>query len=793
MLQEGEIVVINTEEKEGVIVSGNFEKIKWLSIILCMIGILMGRVCVFKEYYTLSVCFVGVLYFDQELRKWTPIMTILGILSMGLFSTVCVKYIMMIGLLVLLRSYMILTKRKINITNQAALVGIAIMVINLISNIVNEFNIYRFLTGTLEAMVGISLFVVLSYSIDLIYNKKKTPLVEKEIISLALLLAGILAGMIDFYVKVPMFKQIYMRDVLVFIIIIAVTYLDGIHSSVVITMLMSTLLTVIGYMPAHFASIFTFAAIVGASFRFLGKFGTGLALGLGLILGFTLFNDKIIDFEIIGAYAVGLGVNLILPRNYFGLAEWFGYKNEIDEEKHLDRIESIVTDRLRHYAEAFSYLGRTFNKISEKDTYISHKDIDNIIEDTGKKVCQNCSLKQFCWEDYPRQTYEVSYKILESLEKKGQVVLRDIPNSFKERCLNAESFACTLSFKLDLFKQNKLWRNKINEMRQTMSQQIEGVAETLSSLTEHFKNEFYFDKDGENRIRELLLGKGIKTKDVIVLEIGGVVREIHLYIHYKVDKNLKENINAAVREGLMLQAEVEKYEYNEKEDYCYFKLIPTKKYSVVAQGIMCAKEEVSGDVYSFAEAAQGTYILALADGMGSGQKAKEESMATIELLENFLESGFKSNLTVKLINSALVLKSDVENFSTLDVIIINEYTGIAEFLKMGASVSFLIRNGEVTTIETSSLPIGILSHVEVESCKKQLKEGDVIVMVTDGVLDAHDNILGKEETFKHFILEANTANPEYLVKHLMQKSRNLLGGEEIDDMTILAACIHKEY
>ena len=785
--------MISTKEKEGVIVRGEFEKIKWISIFLCMLGVLIGRVCVFREYYTLGVCFMGALYFDKEVRKWTPIMTILGILSMGLFSTVCMKYIMMIGLVVLLRSYMILTRQKVSLMNQACIVGSSIAVINLINNIVNEFNIYRFLTGMLEAMIGLSLTVVFSYSVELIYNKKKMLLTEKEIISLAMLLSCILAGMIDFYIKVPLFNHIYMRDILVFTVIIGVTYLDGIHSSVVITMLMSTLLTVIGYMPAHFASIFTFAAIVGASFRFLGRMGVGLSFGVGLILGFTVFNNKIIDFAIIGAYIIGLCINLIMPKNYFGLAEWFECKNGADVENHLSRVENIITDRLHHYAEAFGYLGRTFNRISEKDTYVSRKDINNIIEDTGEKVCQNCSLKQFCWNDYPKHTYEAGYKILESIDKKGKVVLRDIPNNFKERCLNAETFACTLSFKLDLFKQNKLWRNKISEMRELMGQQIEGVSETLQGLAAHFKNEIYFDKEKGEKVKEILQQKGVKAKDVMVLEISGTVREIHLYTIYKVDKNLKENINKAVKESLMLEVEIEKYEYNEQKDYCYFKLVPKKKYSIVAQGMICAKEDVSGDVYSFAEAVQGTYVLALADGMGSGQKAKEESTAAIELLEGFLESGFESNLAIKLINSALVLKSDIEKFSTLDVIIIDEYTGIADFLKMGASISFILRDQEITTVESGSLPIGILSHVEAAQCRKQLRDGDVIIMVTDGVLDAHNDVLGKEETFKHFILEAGTTNPDYLVKHLMQKSRDLLGGEEIDDMTILAARIHKEY
>lgn len=64
------------------------------------------------------------------------------------------------------------------------------------------------------------------------------------------------------------------------------------------------------------------------------------------------------------------------------------------------------------------------------------------------------------------------------------------------------------------------------------------------------------------------------------------------------------------------------------------------------------------------------------------------------------------------------------------------YTGDCEFLKIGASTTFLKRKHWVETITSTSMPMGILQDVDYECTRKRLEEGDYIVMVSDGVMDA---------------------------------------------------------
>ncbi len=787
------MIVISTKEEKKDRLFESLNRIKWTQVMLCIIGFFLSRIVVFDAFYTLGICYIGAVFFNKELRKWTSIMSLIGLLSIGMFDTHTLKYLFIIFLIALFRGYMYISNIKFTLKNQAIVTGCAIFCINTVLMMINHFNLFDILTGLLETMMSMGLVVIFYYSTEIMIKNRTTPLTQKENMSITFLIACILGGLIDFYIQVPIFTSIYFRDIMTFVIIIAITYLGGTNIGITMTLVMSTLLVIIGYMPSHFVAIYALAVLTGTIFWTHGRLEVIFSTGIGLLLGFALFNNRTVDMQVFGAYLAACMISVVIPKRYFGISSWFACESSKEDEKHLIRVQKIITEKLNQFSKAFYNLSRTFEKISDKKVFLDEKDINHIIEDTGEKMCQNCSMKEFCWQDYIEKTYQSAYKMLDLIETKGQLKIGDIPEAFKKACINAESFACTLSFKLDLFKQNLMWKNRFVESRSLMGQQFEAIAGSISKLCQGIEKEFYFNKEDEECIKEVLQGKGIKTKDIMVLENNGRKEEIHIYTtYYQNDMEIKDCIVKAINTALDVKVEVERLECNEQEKHLYFKCRVTKLYGVVAGAAFHAKGEVSGDVYSCMEVEEGKYMLALADGMGSGKLALEESTATIELLESFMDSGFKNDLAVKIINSVLVLKSDIENFSTMDITLIDEYTGVAEFLKLGAATSFILRNEEVTTIQSATLPIGILSDIDMEVCKKQLKDGDVIIMVTDGMLQGESQLLGKEDTFKHFILEASTNNPSYMAEYLMKKSRDLLGNEENDDMTIIVARIWKK-
>ena len=601
-----------------------------------------------------------------------------------------------------------------------------------------------------------------------------------------------LVGSVDFYIEVPLFNRIFFKDVMTFIIIIAATYLGSMQAGTTLTLVMSILLVLMGYIPPESVVIYAMASFIGSLFSILGKIGVMIAIALGLILGFNLFNGQVIDLSIMGAYLGAAVVSLLIPKSYFGLAEWFKEKESSKDEQYFLRLQNIMIEQVGSFSKAFRDLSDSFNKIVDKKLLLDQKDIKYIIESTGEKTCMDCSLKDFCWRDYLQKTYRYGYDMINLIEKKGALKSRDIPEDFAKSCVNAENFAFTLGFNLEIFKRNMIWKNRLVEMRNLIGSQFDAVADSLQTLASTVKEDISFNREKEKLVKDYLYNKGINVQDVIILEEKEHIKGIHLFIDYKMDKDLKEKLIKYIANVLEEKIELEKFEYANAKGYCYFKMRLQEQYGVTAYAVMRPKEEVSGDVFSYRQIVDGKYLLALADGMGSGEIAQAESTATMELFEDLMASGFERKLAIQMINSMLVLKSDIESFSTMDVTVIDEYTGIAEFLKMGAASSFILRGDEVITIRSDSLPLGILEHIEVEMYHKQLQDGDMIIMVTDGMLECKNDFIGKEDTFKHFILEMESRNPEQMARYLMQKCVGLLGGDEQDDMTVLVARVWKQ-
>lgn len=63
---------------------------------------------------------------------------------------------------------------------------------------------------------------------------------------------------------------------------------------------------------------------------------------------------------------------------------------------------------------------------------------------------------------------------------------------------------------------------------------------------------------------------------------------------------------------------------------------------------------------------------------------------------------------LKIVNSALLLKSGEETLATADVAAVDLFTGRAEFYKAGAAPTFLVKNGRAGYVQSDSLPAGIL-------------------------------------------------------------------------------------
>lgn len=777
---------VYTKDKKQVALGVN-----WHEVCLVLMSLMFARVGFEGSFYTVGIAYVGSLYASKGMRRFGPLFAIVGIISLADFNISVLKYILMVAVIGLIRKFMEESQKSFNIRNQLVSVFVSILLVDLVCTFISGVTLYALVVSIVEAIVGVALTYIFYCGVEVLKEQRQTPLTNKEGISVVLMFAVVVAGLVDFYIRVPVCKEIYFRDILAYIVLIGVIYLGGINMGVTMSIVISSLLVIIGYIEPAFVAVYGLTALIGGLFLPIGRWGVILGGGIGQVLGFMLFGGGKLDLSLMGAYLIAALVSLILPRTYFGLSGWFIEKSrEQNEQLHLERVQRIMTSRLKHIVGGFEKLGDSFQRVDLKKTDFSRRDMQHIIEETGEKMCIDCSMKNFCWKQDLQTTYKHAYEMIDTFKKKGFIAEGEIPKLFKEHCPNASNFAYIMSFKMDLLRQDMAWHNRFIENRALVAEQLKAVAVTLKNLVQEVEKEIYFNKEEEKMLQESLLAVGIKLKDIMILENRGKIQSIEIYTSLQ-EKDCKDLMATVIEDTLGYKVTLDSYRC-QKENYEYkWKIKNT--YRVTSGYAVCAKEDISGDVYTFMEVDDDQYLLALADGMGSGKVAYEESAATIGMLEDFMDSGFRKDLAVKMINSALILNEKDEVFSTIDVTLIDRKTGMAEFLKAGAATSFILHKNEVTPIRMSTLPIGIVKDVDLEIKRVQLEDGDMVIMITDGILEASGDEVGKEETFKHFILECRGQAPQYMADYLMQKSRDLLGVMSGDDMTIVVARIWEEY
>jgi stage II sporulation protein E len=130
-------------------------------------------------------------------------------------------------------------------------------------------------------------------------------------------------------------------------------------------------------------------------------------------------------------------------------------------------------------------------------------------------------------------------------------------------------------------------------------------------------------------------------------------------------------------------------------------------------------------------------------------------------------------------------------FATLDLAIIDLQTAKTKFLKIGSTPSFIRRGDQCLVVSANNLPIGILQEIEIDVVSEELKAGDLLIMMTDGLYDAPRHIENKEMWMKRLIMEIRTNDPQEVADLLLEKVIRFHQGQIMDDMTVVVAKIER--
>ena len=212
-----------------------------------------------------------------------------------------------------------------------------------------------------------------------------------------------------------------------------------------------------------------------------------------------------------------------------------------------------------------------------------------------------------------------------------------------------------------------------------------------------------------------------------------------------------------------------------------------KNISIGRAQLARAGKNVCGDCGSDLILNEGKQLMMISDGMGTGFKAALKSGTAINILSRLLEIGFERDTAIDAVNTILMLQNGEESFVTLDMCFIDLYESSADFIKTGAAPSFIKKNNKVKIIKSGSLPVGMLQNVEKSISTEHLSNGDMIILASDGLLDADNKTDVK--WLADILAKSDITDPQQMAEYLLNKAIAISGGRLRDDITILVAAI----
>jgi len=446
------------------------------------------------------------------------------------------------------------------------------------------------------------------------------------------------------------------------------------------------------------------------------------------------------------------------------------------------------------FADSLKHLSKRVLSLEGYKGTLSDDEMEELFCKVTGKVCDGCARKTECLVQNRSATYQMMHEILCTVEEYGAELNVELKRKLKKQCQAAPRF---LRETLELFenaKQILVWNNKIVKNREGYAGQLNSFAKEIQRTTRELDAGIFEDDHLEKRLKSQLKRSGIKVLSSVFYLTPEGKYEIHLTVKTTkgqcvATKDFASQVGKCIGRVMMP-------EQGERpilgEEYCTVACVEGAKYYTLQGVAKIGKgcEKISGDTFSMTNLPGGKKGIALSDGMGSGETAFRESTMVVEMLEELLEAGFPVKTAIQMMNTALVIGRDEVHFSTVDVSLFDLYSGKCEIVKAGAATTFIKRKEQVEVISSASLPIGVLQDIEINVVEKKLEDGDFVIMVTDGVLDALPTG-SQEEMMKEFIQDISIQNPSEFAHRLIGKVLETSGEVPADDMTVLAVGIWK--
>ena len=503
---------------------------------------------------------------------------------------------------------------------------------------------------------------------------------------------------------------------------------------------------------------------------------TAVAANLLWLWQSSFSNIRIAMLEVLISLALWALVQRILPGQ-----EYDGTK-----------VDKIVSDRPKpEKDQGWDQIAKVCDEIavvlgSGEYQPIENTHLQQIVEWTGVSLCQDCVNYYKCWSEDLFMTYHRWKALLQSMEQDHSEPAY-IEHVLPAYCHRKEQLQSLFTNHLDLIRLELFWRNRLHECNSLAVERLNDFSDMARAIASGSTQKKELEKDLKQKITEVLRETGIKTKH-LDLSCASYKRQVNIDMaacyDYKACSNLIIPALSQIIGGDLYNSKYKCSKHTrELNCSCQLEYRPVVKINYGAAGR--TSNDISGDTYWIDSLADGRFIALLSDGMGSGTSARRESEYAIELLKKLLETGLDIKSLIKLLNTALALGIKKDSFVTIDGVIIDCFHQRAQLIKIGASYTCLKRGSNVKIWRSSTLPVGVFPEIDIDQFEIDLLPGDIIVMLSDGIVDNQRDLIDIEKWLSNLVRELPSRKPSETAEYILELADQHSKIEIKDDMTAI--------
>lgn len=448
-----------------------------------------------------------------------------------------------------------------------------------------------------------------------------------------------------------------------------------------------------------------------------------------------------------------------------------------------DSVKQIILHRLFSTQRALSELAAITEKVSDKlqKLYSPSFDLNTAISD---QVCRECPKNYICWQDGFSGTSDALNEMASLLRHGKTLTLQNIPEHFRTACLNVPELMTSVAENYARQRRLESKHARSLQFRAVVIDQWSGMAQLIHDISAEIVRISVQDELIGKRVREYLLRRRISAHSLSCYTGENGRTTIELSVNPGIFRALdRTELSFDLSELCEREFSLPSITQLEKNILLIFHERPVYRIIHGTAQFCSTGKHLCGDSFKLIEDSDGRSIFILSDGMGNGSLAAVDSSMATTLISRLISAGIGMEAALKLVNSAMLIKSSDESLATIDICCADLYSGKITLYKAGAAPSYIRKNGKVGFVESESLPTGILHSVEFQQTSLQLGSGDIVVMISDGVTQiGEDWVLDELNRFEG-------TDMQWLCERLSSLARLRRSELHDDDITVFALMI----